>query len=235
MKKRIFTVALVVALLATCFAGTYAYLIDSEAQKNTFTTGNVYISMNEAVVEKEEATGNLVATGERTEEDQEYHLFPGMTVTKDPTIYVEGTEAAYVAAKVTVTGNLYDLIGMADTDMIDIHKVASGGLLDAIPTAKSDWNGLTWVHETTDCVIYQKADKANNTWVLYIFMNGPQAVDTKIELFDTLTIPAEWDNEEMAKINNMEIHVQAFATQTNGFADCYAAMTTAHKDAFSFS
>ena len=39
MKKRIVTIALVVALMATCFAGTYAYLKDDEAQVNTFTTG----------------------------------------------------------------------------------------------------------------------------------------------------------------------------------------------------
>ena len=52
MKKRIVTIALVVALLATCFGGTLAYLKDSETQLNTFTTGNVLISLDEAVVEK---------------------------------------------------------------------------------------------------------------------------------------------------------------------------------------
>ena len=64
MKKKILTVALVVALLCTCFAGTYAYLTDTHAQKNTFTTGNVLITLDEAVVAKN-AEGNLVATGER--------------------------------------------------------------------------------------------------------------------------------------------------------------------------
>ena len=37
MKKRIITICLVAALLATCFAGTYAYLTDTKAVKNTFT------------------------------------------------------------------------------------------------------------------------------------------------------------------------------------------------------
>lgn len=233
MKKRILTVALVVALLATCFAGTYAYLKDSEAQANTFTTGNVLISLDEAIVEKD-GNGNLVATDERTKKDQEYKLFPAMTVTKDPTIYVEGTEPAYVAAKITITGDLYDLIGVEGYDNIDIHKLASGGLIKADATQETGWNGLSMVYKTDACVIYQEADKANNTWVLYIFMNNPQAVGTEIELFNTLTIPAEWDNDEMAKINGMEINVQAFATQTNGFANCFEAITKAFPTNFAF-
>lgn len=234
MKKRILTVALVVALLATCFAGTYAYLQDSEAQKNTFTTGNVYIELDEAVVEKNDA-GNLVATGERTTETQNYHLFPGMTVTKDPTITVTGSEDAYVAAKITITGDLYDLIGISGYDTLNVHALASGGLLaDQNGAAYGDYNDL-FVFQNENYAIHQVADKANNTWTLYVFMKAAQPKDATIELFDTLTIPANWDNDEMAKINGMSIDVQAFATQTNGFVDCYTAMTTAFATEFKFN
>ena len=47
MKKRIVTIALVAALLATCFAGTYAYLTDKDAATNTMTLGNVDIEQYE--------------------------------------------------------------------------------------------------------------------------------------------------------------------------------------------
>lgn len=47
MKKRILTIALVIALLATCFAGTYAYLTDKDAATNTMTLGNVVIEQHE--------------------------------------------------------------------------------------------------------------------------------------------------------------------------------------------
>lgn len=246
MKKRILTVALVVALLATCFAGTYAYLQDSKAQTNTFTTGNVLISLNEAKVEKDEATGNLVAKKdaegkvERTTADQEYKLFPSMTVTKDPTITVKAdSEDAWVAAKVTVSAeatdekDLLDLIGIPGTNMINVNAVASGGLLAKTPAAKENWNGLALVHETEDCVIYQAP--GTNTWTLYIFMKNVQKANAKTVLFDTLTIPAGWDNKEMALINGMNIDVQAFAVQVNGFANCYDAMTTAFDGEFNFS
>ena len=47
MKKRIVTIALVIALLATCFAGTFAYLKDTDAAVNTMTVGNVKIQQLE--------------------------------------------------------------------------------------------------------------------------------------------------------------------------------------------
>lgn len=200
MKKRILTVALVVALLATCFGGTLAYLKDSEAQTNTFTTGNVLISLDEAVVEKN-AEGNLVAKGEeRTEDEQSYHLFPAMTVTKDPTITVDtASENAWIAAKITFAGyNAYALLSggeMFDTDTEDVEVVQNGN-------------------------------------VVYVYAKAIQAAGTELVLFDTLTVPTDWDNTEMALINNMTITVEAYGVQANGFADCKTAMKTAFPNAF---
>lgn len=243
MKKKIITIGLVVALLAICFGGTLSYLIDSKEIKNTFTAGNVYISMDEAVVKN--VNGDLVADGNaRTTSTRNYHLYPGMTVTKDPTIYVEGTEAAYVAAKVTIqdtitgaeeTKTLHDLIGVPGYDNINIHKLASGGLITTDADQETGWNGLSMVYKTDACVIYQDADKANKTWTLYIFMNGAQAVGTEIELFNTLTIDKEWGNVEMTALNGMQIDVVAYGVQTNGFTDCYDAMTKAFPGTFDFS
>ncbi|MBO5323633.1 MAG: hypothetical protein J6A88_05995 [Oscillospiraceae bacterium] len=236
MKKKIFALVLCVAMLAIAIVGgTMAYFTDTDAQTNTFTAGKVDISLDEAIVAKD-AAGNLVATGSRTDETQtlqSYHLFPAMTVTKDPTITVAAdSEDAYIAAIVTVTGDIYDLIGVPGYDNIDITKLASGGLMAKASTQVQGWNGLSMVYETEDCVIYQDADKANNTWTLYIFMKAAQAANAKVVLFDTLTIPAAWDNAEMAKINGMNITVTAYATQTNGFADCYSAITAAFDSAF---
>lgn len=236
MKKKIFAIVLCVAMLAIAvIGGTMAYFTDTDAQTNTFTAGKVDISLDEAIVEKN-AAGNLVATGKRTDETQtlqNYHLFPAMSITKDPTITVAAdSEDAYIAAVVTITGDIYDLIGVPGYDNIDITKLASGGLMAKASTQVQGWNGLSMVYETEDCVIYQDADKANNTWTLYIFMKAAQAANAKVVLFDTLTIPARWDNAEMAKINGMNIVVNAYATQTNGFADCYTAITTAFESAF---
>ena len=47
MKKRIVNIALVIALLCTCFAGTYAYLFDTDSATNTMTVGKVTIEQYE--------------------------------------------------------------------------------------------------------------------------------------------------------------------------------------------
>lgn len=47
MKKRIVTIALVIALLAVCFGGTLAYLTDTDEKLNTMTMGKVSITQNE--------------------------------------------------------------------------------------------------------------------------------------------------------------------------------------------
>ena len=236
MKKKIFALVLCVAMLAIAIVGgTMAYFTDTDSVTNTFTAGKVGISLTEALVAKD-ANGDLIATGLRTDNtlnNQEYHLFPAMSVAKDPTITVDNdSEDAYIAAIVTITGDIYDLIPIAGTDMIDINQIVSGGLVEKPSTHVADWNGLPLVFETDDCVIYQAADKANNTWTLYIFVKAAQAAGSEVVLFDTLTIPETWDNAEMAKVNGMNITVTAYATQTNGFADCYDAITTAFDSAF---
>lgn len=234
MKKKILAIVLCVAMLAIAIVGgTMAYFTDEAEQVNTFTAGKVDIYLYEHEVEKNE-DGDLVSTGEKTVKDQSYHLYPAMTVTKDPTIAVAaGSEDAYVAAVVTVTGDLYPLIGVEGAPNIDITKLISGGEVSKASTQVTGWNGLSMVYETADCVIYQDASNAaNNTWTMYIFVKAAMAEKASVTLFDTMTIPAEWDNAEMAKINEMNITVKAYATQTNGFDDCYTAITTAFAEDF---
>lgn len=238
MKKKIMAIMLCAAMLAiTIVSGTMAYFTDTDVQTNTFTAGKVDISMDEAVVEKDEA-GNLVAKadGSRTSDTQTYHLYPAQTITKDPTITVASdSEDAYVAAIITITGDIHSLIGVPGYDNIDITQLASGGLIDKSSTQVTNWNGLSMVYETEDCVIYQDAGKETNTWTMYIFMKNVQTKDSKIVLFNTLTIPEAWDNDEMAKINGMQINIAAYAAQANGFDSCYEAMTSAFASEFSFS
>lgn len=202
MKKRILTLALVLALLATCFAGTYAYLKDTKAVKNTFTTGNVYITLDEAQVTGD-GKGNLVADGttritttaEANSVAQSYHLFPGMTVTKDPTITLNaGSENAWIAAKVTVS----------DTEVAMLQYLSGGALKDGTADVVIDGN------------------------VAYIFVKVAMTENQSVTLFELLSIPAEWDNKEMDAIENMKIDVTAYAVQANGFATCQAAMQAAY-------
>lgn len=101
MKKKIVSVCLVVCLLATAIIGTtLAYFTDTKTVTNTFSTGDVTIKLDEAVVGDD---GQPVGT-DRTEDGNSYHLLPGKTYTKDPIVTVNaGSEECYVFVRVNNT------------------------------------------------------------------------------------------------------------------------------------
>jgi predicted ribosomally synthesized peptide with SipW-like signal peptide len=108
MKKKLLITLSVVAcallLVVGSIAGTIAYMTSkTELVKNTFTSGNVAITLDETKVDLYgnplvDDNGDL--TGEKTMENQ-YKLIPGHTYTKDPTIHVAaGSEDCYLFVKV---------------------------------------------------------------------------------------------------------------------------------------
>ena len=81
MTKRKIAIAIAAAALAgTCaIGGTLAWLTSSAQITNTFTMGNVKITLDEANL----ATEN---ESDRTSSNQEYTVYPGAVVEKDPQI-----------------------------------------------------------------------------------------------------------------------------------------------------
>ena len=243
MKKRIVTIALVVALLATCFGGTLAFLKDTDAQVNTFTTGNVYITLDESVVSN--VNGNLVATGTRTSTTQNYHLFPGMTVDKDPTITLNaGSEDAYLAAKVTVTSaagtDIHSLIGIEYGHMLALQGFLKGGCAEVGATEQTGHplNGRNGIRVYGDGTYSVWQEIINNegqyTYVFYVFIEGAKSAGYSVKLFEQMVINPAWDNAEMNILNGVNIKVEAFGVQANGFTSCYQAMTEAFGNQFNF-
>lgn len=261
-KRKILLLALTVAMAAILVAGgTLAYLTDYDSQRNTFTAGKVGINLDEAVVENDPETDNLVPEKDengdevRTDKEQEYKLHPNMTVAKDPTITVDSdSERAYIGAKITITGDVYDLMPIESTGNLNIHVLASGGLLDkkdGYYEAYGDANLFAFHDNGGTFAIYQEhdennlygdveGDKTQNNWTIYVFMKEPMAKNEKVVLFDTLTIPSTYTNKEMAQLNGMKIDVEAFAVQADGFEvegsdiGCYNAMTVAFEDEWDF-
>lgn len=83
-----------VLLVAASVLGTMAYLTDSKDVKNTFTVGNVAITMDETDVD------NSTPNKERDQANS-YKLLPGHTYTKDPIIHVDAnSEDCYLFVKV---------------------------------------------------------------------------------------------------------------------------------------
>ena len=83
-----------VLLVAASVLGTMAYLTDSKDVKNTFTVGNVAITMDETDVD--DSTPN-----KERDQANSYKLMPGHTYTKDPIIHVDAnSEDCYLFVKV---------------------------------------------------------------------------------------------------------------------------------------
>ena len=110
MKKKILAACLVVCLLATAVIGTtLAYFTDTKTVTNTFSSGNVTITLDEAPVgpDGQATTGNRVTTND-------YKLYPGKEYDKDPTITVAaGSEDCYLFVR--VVNGLADLEAAGDT------------------------------------------------------------------------------------------------------------------------
>lgn len=88
MKKKIFALCIIVALVATAvISGTLAYFTDTADATNVFTVGNVKIELTEP---------NWLANGEEADD-----VYPGEALPKDPTIENIGANPCFVRIKVT--------------------------------------------------------------------------------------------------------------------------------------
>ena len=94
-------------LVAAGVFGTLAYLTGTDTVNNTFTVGNVKIALDEAKVTTD---GTPVEGADRVKAN-EYHLLPGHTYTKDPTVTVKAnSETCWLFVEVTESENLNNFI-----------------------------------------------------------------------------------------------------------------------------
>lgn len=225
------------------FAGTtFAYFTDTQTISNTITAGNVKIQLTEAAVKEE--NGHLV---EDTSKDRimgseevtvnEYgRVYPGMTIHKDPTITNVGDDAAWIAAKITVSDKgkgLDDVIGYPHIEGIDIKLLLDGGLLGE-SAVMGDWNGIANVRHNEDYAIIQKADHVTGVYEFYVFILHTLQPNESVTLFNKFEMPADWTSSDLLNISEMTIHVEAYGVQLFDMTSCYQAMTTAFASDFAF-
>lgn len=99
-KKRFVAILLCVTLVALAAIGaTFAYLTSTASVNNTFTMGNVKITLDESKVDE---SGKAVEGADRVTSNT-YTVYPGAVVTKDPIVHNVGKNAAYIRATVNVS------------------------------------------------------------------------------------------------------------------------------------
>ena len=224
-----------VLLVAASVMGTMAYLTSTDEVNNTFTVGNVKITLDEAKVSTD---GTPVTPAERVK-GNEYKLMPGHTYTKDPTVTVkDGSEESYVRMKVTFN-NASALIAMC-TDP-EFAEDGPTGVENAYPLIRmvkfveanaAKWDGIipdnmVDTEEMLGNAKYFAYDKATDTLPYYFYYTETVAAsdgDVVLPvLFNEITVPEWATGEQLTALKGFEITAVAEAIQADGFKTADAA------------
>lgn len=204
-KKALLLALCAVLLVAATVMGTMAYLTATDTVTNTFTIGKVAIKLDEA---KANLDGTLVEGAERVKAN-EYKLLPGHTYNKDPMVTVlAGSEPSYV--KMTVT--------FSKSNELDAIFAPNGANLTSI---FNGYDAANWIAKGNT-----KDETANTRTYEFWYKEAVGAPDADVALdalFDSITVPSEITNGELAIIAGMTITVNAYAIQADGFTDADAA------------
>lgn len=218
--KALLVVACALLLVAASVFGTMAYLTSTTGEvKNTFTVGNVAITLDEARVNVNgkpvDANGQEVelAKAPRVTSNQ-YKLIPSHEYTKDPTVHVTaGSEDAYVRMNVKVN-NLEKLKAAFPADKYADYYAGDVFLLEKLVNG---WKSSKWESKGFD------ADTAT-----YEFRYTAKATagENLPALFTSIVIPGTVDKAALENLGKVEIVITADAIQAEGFTnanDAWAA------------
>ena len=198
MNKKKTILAAFVLLLVVAVGGAIAYFTDTDEQTNTFTIGNVDISLTEPNWNKTDSDSNGVP-------DASENLMPGQSVFKDPTINNLSTKnAAYVFAKVVVPCT-------SETTPKEIFTY--------------DINDDAWTELTSAAVA---CTNGNATHVYYYGTNGTLTelakatsstapTPTSKAVFDKVTVLSTLKGNEGLTVNK-DIVVNGYGIQKDGLA-----------------
>ena len=197
MKKKLTAIFLCVALVAIAIVGaSLAYFTDTKTATNTFTMGDVKIKLDETNVNN--------PTGDRTIVGNDYNVYPGAVVTKDPTIHNTGKNAAWIRAKVEVKG------WVANLEKYPTYE--AGELKDSL-TYLIDGLGEGW------SVVDATAANGDVTFTLKYNTKLAAGADTTA-MFQQVKVPAGLQNGQefgTIKVTAEAIQTDSFDTWTAAF------------------
>ena len=207
-KKRFVAILLCMTLVALAAIGaTFAYLTDTKTVDNTFTMGNVKITLDETNVNDPE--------GDRVTRNT-YNVYPGAVVTKDPIVHNTGKNAAYIRATVNVSNWMNLCAAYYPESGFEFTKPGYEKSLELlVGTLGEGWSvvgveaGDTFTIGQFDAKFILKYDGALAA-----------GADTTA-MFQTVTIPAGIDNANTESFSGVKVVAQAI--QADGFDTWEAA------------
>ena len=217
-----------VLLVAASVMGTMAYLTSQDAVTNTFSVGSVAITLDESDVD------NSTEGENDRDKANAYHLLPGHTYVKDPTVTVDAkSEDSYVRMMVKVEG-IDSLKDAMPEEKFPTFYNNNLFLLQNLCLNEEDeltWDNDVWRYETfhttgtyANCYEFRYVGNDNTNPGNGIVVKSE--TDTVLpSLFTHITVPGEINNAQLAKLANVKIIVTAHAIQADGFDTADAAWT----------
>ena len=207
-KKRFVAILLCVTLVALAAIGaTFAYLTDTKTVNNTFTMGNVAIKLDETDIKN--PTGDRVTSNE-------YNVYPGAVVTKDPIVHNTGKNAAYIRATVNVS-NWMNLCAAYYPDFkYTFGQEGYKAALNLLVGNLGEGWSVVGVTAGDTFTIGQFDAK-----FILKYEGALAAGENTTAMFQTVTIPAGIDNANTDSFK--EVKVVAQAIQADGFDTWEAA------------
>lgn len=204
-KALVLSLCTVLLVVTTAFV-TMAFLTSQDSVQNTFTVGEVAVSLDELDVDNDRNTedNKTYTVGEEKivrDKANKYHLLPSETYVKDPTVHVAAdSEDCFVYVKVT------NGIAGAEAQTGTYNEVEYKSISDQIKDL--GWTALVVDGKTVDGVYYKTVMKEDTNRDLVVFN------EFKIE--DEITnanLASYVTKDDATKI----IEVVAYAVQCAGF------------------
>lgn len=228
-KALLITMCAALLVVATVFT-TLAFLTDTKNVVNTFTVGDVQITLDEADVDEYckilyEADSSTPLTRVPT---NDYKLIPNHKYTKDPVIHTSAdSEDSYVRMFVTLSQ------ASAWDTALARYTTGEGGNKKPINTTEDIFTDTNADWEIVKTIEGDAEGGAGEGYRTYEFRyENKVAKSTNVPApFESITVPKELQNDDLKNIDgtahDFKIFVVAQAIQADGFENATAAFTAA--------
>ena len=201
LRKLLTLVCCAVMLVCVTVGATVAYLTSTASVTNTFSVGNVTITLDEQDVK----TDGTVDTNTRVNANT-YHLLPGHSYIKDPTVHVDDeSEDAWLFVK--VENGIADI----ETDYVVTTTNEDGEPVENVKgTIEEQMTALGWT----------KVAGQTNVWAYKEIVNA----EDDIIVFEGFKVDG---SKDVANYTSAQVKITAYAVQADGFETAAAALTAA--------
>lgn len=190
-KSKVLVIALIVSLIAIISIGSLAWFTAKDEVTNTIKLAD---NFDVDVYETDKCFRPIIDGGETV--GQTYTgIMPGQTLKKDPTVKNTGAHPEWIRVKVTLSSyKVWETKLAAGTDLTTIF----GGYKDIMWTRYDD----------------PEIDEEENTVTYTFYLNYVLYPGQIAKLFDSVTIPAEVDQDDISDMNGtFTIKIAAEAIQ----------------------